>query len=1160
MGVLRDYLQGLVNIHATGEASEETSYYGQMENLLNAIGSNLSPQVMCVLTARNRGAGVPDGGLFIASSALGPAGRDALLSRAPERGVIEVKGPSRDVRTIARSAQVRRYLHSYGKVLVATYREFLVVSLNADGEPVDGERFSLAKDEEAFWAFARTARQVDSNLEAAFSDYLERALLGEAQLSQPADLAWFLAAYAREARRRLYQVDERHYDALVTLRRALEDALGLRFEGDEGEDFFRSALVQTLFYGVFAAWVVWSESQPVTSTQQFRWQAAQWSLNVPMVRVLFQQLATRSTLPVDLDEVLDWTQDTLNRVDRPLFFNRFESGNAVQYFYEPFLQAYDPHLRRQLGVWYTPPEVVRYMVGRVHQALQRDLGLPLGLADENVHVLDPCAGTGSFLVEVIDTIARVFEERHGDALVGHDAKEAALSRVHGFELLPAPFVVAHLNVGLGLARLGAPLSSASGERAGIYLTNALTGWVDTDEHPTLPYPEFEQEREAADDVKQIQPILVVLGNPPYNGYAGVSGREEGGLVEPYKHGLAANWDITKNKLDDLYVRFFRVAERRIAEQTGKGIVCFISNFSWLGDPSAVVMRQRLIREFDRIYIDNLNGDSRETGKKTPNDLPDPSVFSTRLNPTGIQVGTAVSLLIRAEPHDDRAFEGGYRDFWGASKRDDLEESLTSGSDAPDYEPLFPSVENWYRLRRWSPRQGYEHWPSVVELAADEPSLGLNENRGEALIAHDRETLARRMAHYLDPNISYEDLGPDAERLTYRWARFDPERTRDRLLEKSPFTESNIVRFQVKPFDLRWAYIDTTAKLWNEPRSQYVQAANVGSDFLLVRRRAPRANDGAAFLLSRSLIDQHTMHKDAYVLPSWLAAASPPRDDGTDRLFELDDASGADRDWRPNLSTRALTYLAELGIDDIATSQESARMLWLHVLAIGYSPLYLEENGDAIRNGWPRIPLPNSEEVLRSSTRLGQRIANLLDVNTSDDELDEAGVNRPPVARIARTDGQRLSANNLAVTAGWATEQTRQQRSGAVSRIVMPGRGRIEVRERTDVERQAFTDEEVDLLGREVVDVYLNPTTCWRGVPEAAWDFKIGGFQVLRKWLSYRERAILGRSLTTAEARQFTSMCTRLTKLILLGPQLDENYIASVVAPLSSPATLDNPGI
>jgi hypothetical protein len=790
VAALAKYLAGMSGIHATGEAVKETSYYGQLEALLNDVGGTLAPKVLCVLTTRNRGAGVPDGGLFVASRAVERAGRGALTARAPERGVMEVKGPAENVRRVAKSAQVRRYLGRYGKVLVTTYREFLVVDLGPNGEAVEREAFSLAPDEESFWALCTAHKEIEAETETALAEYLGRALLGDAPLSAPADLAHFLAAYAREGRRRLETADA-DLDALATLRGALEDALGLRFEDDEGERFFRAALVQTLFYGVFAAWVVWNEARPYDSKDRFAWRSAQWTLQVPMVRVLFAQLATPATLPVGLDEVLDWTEEVLGRVDRKLFFSSFEAGSAVQYFYEPFLAEYDPELRRELGVWYTPPEVVRYMVARVHQALIDDLGLSLGLADENVHVLDPCTGTGSFLVETIETIARVLAEHHGDEFVGEDAKKAALGRVHGMELLPAPFVIAHMQVGLALDRLGAPLDAKAGERARVYLTNALTGWVEGDEHPQLPFPEFEAERDAAEAVKRSEPILVVLGNPPYNGFAGVSGREEGGLVDPYKAGLADNWDITKNKLDDLYVRFWRVAERRIAEQTGRGVVCFISNWSWLGDPSAVVMRERLVREFDHAYIDALNGDSRETGKKTPDGEPDPSIFSTPLNTAGIQVGTAITLLVRGTEHDDGAFVGAYRDFWGMSKRADLEAALATPQSAPAWEELLPSAENWWRLRRWSPRAGYESWPSIVELAADDPSLGLNENRGEALIDHDREVLASRMSHYLDPELALAELGAPAARLRMEWARFHPAKTRERLLAESPYDEARI---------------------------------------------------------------------------------------------------------------------------------------------------------------------------------------------------------------------------------------------------------------------------------------------------------------------------------------------------------------------------------
>ena len=147
------------------------------------------------------------------------------------------------------------------------------------------------------------------------------------------------------------------------MRSALEEALGVRFEGERGAAFFRSTLVQTLFYGVFSAWVLWAR-QPPPPGELFNWHETSWLLRAPILQALFQQVASPGRLQsLDLVEVLDWTAAALDRVDRDAFFSRFNEGEAVPYFYEPFLEAFDPALRKQLGVWYTPPEVVRYMVG-----------------------------------------------------------------------------------------------------------------------------------------------------------------------------------------------------------------------------------------------------------------------------------------------------------------------------------------------------------------------------------------------------------------------------------------------------------------------------------------------------------------------------------------------------------------------------------------------------------------------------------------------------------------------------------------------------------------------------------------------------------------------------------------------------------------------------
>ena len=226
-----------------------------------------------------------------------------------------------------------------------------------------------------------------------------------------------------------------------------------------------------MFYGVFSAWVLWARSGSPTvppnappgnagvSPASFHWREAVWHLGVPILQALFQQISAPSRLhPLGLVEVLDWTAAAFDLVDHAAFFTRFNEGGACPYFYEPFLEAFDPALRKQLGVWYTPAEVVRYMVARVDKALKADLGIADGLAADNVYVLDPCCGTGAYPAEVLRRIAANLQGKGLGALARAAVKKAATARVFGFEIMPAPFVVAHLQVGLTLQALNAPLT------------------------------------------------------------------------------------------------------------------------------------------------------------------------------------------------------------------------------------------------------------------------------------------------------------------------------------------------------------------------------------------------------------------------------------------------------------------------------------------------------------------------------------------------------------------------------------------------------------------------------------------------------------------------------------------------------------------------------
>jgi hypothetical protein len=467
-----------------------------------------------------RARGHPDFGLFAANQVQKGEPRKGQM---PERGVVEMKGITDETWLTAETGQVSKYFGAYRLVIVTNIWDFLVIGEGPEGRAVKLEGFRLAPNAKAFWELLAIPRKFAEHIGRTFGEYLRRALTQSVALREPKDVAWFIASYGRDALRRAEEAGG--LPALANVRASLEEALGVRFEAQKGDHFFRSTLVQTLFYGLFSAWVLWARQTP-RSWPKFEWRAAVWHLTVPFIRTLFQQIASPPHLqPLRLVEVLDWTAATLNRVDAAEFFKRFNEADAVQFFYEPFLEALDPELRKELGVWYTPNEVVSYMVARVDKALREDLGVEDGLASEQVYILDPCCGTGAFLAAVLKRIDASLEAKGLGALKWQMVKKAALSRVFGFEIMPAPFVVAHLQVGLALQAMGAALDS-NYERPGVYLTNALTGWEPHTNKP-LPFPELEQEREAADNVKQKAPILVILGNPPYNGYAGMAVERSG---------------------------------------------------------------------------------------------------------------------------------------------------------------------------------------------------------------------------------------------------------------------------------------------------------------------------------------------------------------------------------------------------------------------------------------------------------------------------------------------------------------------------------------------------------------------------------------------------------------------------------------------------------
>ena len=1074
---VEEYLAELRRIRATGGGTGELSYYPPLNNLLNAVGGSLRPRVYCVSQLAQQGAGHPDFGLYAARQVQGGKPKQG---QTPDGGVVEVKPASDDAWLTADSAQVSRYWGQYRLALVSNTRDFVLLGEDVHGQPAKLETFRLAGSAADFEAKLQHPRAFANRVGPALAEYLGRALSHRAMLAEPRDLARLLASYARDGLARVEASGEA--SSLNAVRSALEEALGVRFEGERGAAFFRSTLVQTLFYGVFSAWVLWARQTPAP-TGFFDWRTSVWHLRAPIMQALFQQVTSPGQLQsLDLVEVLDWTAAALDRVDRDAFFDRFNEGEAVPYFYEPFLEAFDPALRKQLGVWYTPSEVVRYMVARVDRALKDDLGIEDGLAAENVYVLDPCCGTGAYLAETLKRIADNLRGRGLGALTGARVKQAATQRVFGFEIMPAPFVVAHLQVGLTMQALDAPLSEDGNERAGVFLTNALTGWEPRAQKP-LPFPELEEERDRAERVKQDTPVLVILGNPPYNGFAGMAVDEERELSEAYR----TVREVRKPEgqgLNDLYVRFFRMAERRIAEKTGRGVVCFISNYSWLDGLSFTGMRERYLEAFDAIRIDNLHGD-RIISEYAPDGHTSETVFAIQGQSPGIRVGTAISMLSKSGAFSDENGNGCilYRDFHQAraeARRGALLNSLNTPTIDSGYIEIQPQIDIGLPFKPMEVNQRWSEWPALPDLFP-KSFPGVKTSRDSFLVDIDLDKLKTRVQAYFDSGEA-QRAGPD---------------------------KAGFVRFAYRPYDTRWLYWEANSGLLDRPRTEYKPHVFEGN-LALVSQQKPRREWSPPQVISDiGCID--LMDRSATCIPAWL------RDEGL-----VLDGGGTQR--RPNLSAAAQRYLDRLGL--------GVEDLFHHALAVLHDPAYREANAGALRMEWPRIPLPGwpdgetpgAADDLRAIAARGRELAGLLDLETAVAGVT-AGTLRPELAAIAvpsTADGRNMSGGDFALTVGWGHFGTGDS--------VMPGQGRAVERDYTAVERKALGDA-VTVLGDSTFDVCLNDNARWSNVPAAVWNYKLGGYQVLKKWLSYRESKVLGRYLLPEEVQHFTDTARRIAAII-----------------------------
>ena len=562
-------------------------------------------------------------------------------------------------------------------------------------------------------------------------------------------------------------------------------------------------------------------------------------------------------------------------------------------------------------------------------------------------------------------------------------------------------------------------------------------------------------------------------------------------------------------LNDLYVRFFRMAERRIAEKTGRGVVCFISNYSWLDGLSFTGMREHFLEAFDEIRIDCLNGDKYKTGKTTPDGRPDPSIFSTPGDSVGIQVGTAIATLVRKSEHAP-AETVGFRHLWGQAKLSELTDTAEAEPAAlyGDIEPVLPLGLPFAEM---AVNQGWNEWPSLPDLFPTS-FPGVKTSRDSFLTDVDHDRLERRVTDYFNHDLSHEEIARLYPSVMNSAARYNPRAVRDSLLKRdAPHEKSGLVNYSYRPLDNRWLYWEAETKLLDEKRADYRPHVFEGNLWLSSAQHLRKGAEEPQTCFTSHIGSLHLIERGANMFPAYLRDEQPRLDGG-----------GTQR--RPNLSAAAQRYLDRLGL--------GVEDLFHHALAVLHDPAYREANAGALRMDWPRIPLPGwpdgdapgAADELRASVARGRELARLLDPETPVPGVT-AGTLRPELAAIAvptTADGRNMAGDDFAATAGWG--------HFGVGDAVMPGQGRAVERGYTAAEREALGDA-VAVLGDATVDVHLNDNARWSNVPAAVWNYKLGGYQVLKKWLSYRESKILGRYLLPEEVQHFTDTARRIAKIL-----------------------------
>ncbi len=1034
--LLQKYLVELLTTFKRGDAREE-SYYQHLSNLIKQLAAvKKIKNIDVTILPKKTEAGNPDFRIW--------DGKNHIT------GYIEAKEPGiTDLDQIEDTPQLRRYFETFPNVILTNFYEFRLYR--------NGERIAQAMIGRPFIAQKlKTVPPVENNekFEKLFDLFFS---FSQPKVRSAKSLAVELAKRTRFLRDEVIAVELKENGSKGHRQIAgFYQAFKKYLISTLSEKQFADIYAQTITYGLFAA--------RTRANSEFNRKLAFEYIppTIGILRDVFRFISLE-TPPKSMEIIVDDIAEILNVADVNKILHEYHhSGKGrdpIIHFYETFLANYDPEIRERRGVYYTPEPVVHYIVRAVHSILKSNFGLPDGLADTQVKLLDPAGGTLTFPAQAVRLAAEEFKNKYGQGGLHKWIKKHILSDFYAFELMMAPYAIGHLKIGFILDELDYRL--ADDERFNLFLTNTLE--MEEIEQIAIPViSSLSEESHLAGKVKKEQPVLVVIGNPPYSGSSANINKWTERLLKEDLDGLLSYYKVDgeplgeKNPkwLQDDYVKFLRFAQWKI-QKSGYGIVGMITNHSYLDNPTFRGMRQSLMKTFDEIYILDLHGNSLKK-ETTPDGNKDENVFD-------IRQGVAITLFIRNKhPKQAKVF---HADLYGL--REEKYRWLTENNfKKNNYLKIKPQSPYYFFVERETEKiKQYLQWKKITEVFPVN-SVGIVTSRDHFAISFDKRELKNRLMQFGNRSLS-DEIVARAFNLKEK-ANWKIANARKRISEVSD-TDAFIKEILYRPFDKRYIfYHQAIIERMRYDVMQHMLEENIG---IITRRQQLAGKRCNYFFITENLISDGVIRSDnkgsESLFPLYLYPSSHQKQQGFTLMMVFEEEENYGR--KPNIAPEIF-----IGMEKAFSRRPSPEDIFYYVYGVFYSNIYRDAYAEFLKIDFPRVPFTADYTLFREISRLGKQLA--------DFHLLKSQALDPPTAKY--------------------------QGGGPNDKIE-------EITYRKSEQR-----------------IYINKEKYFEGISPEVWEYRIGGYQILRKYLKDRK----GRSLDNGP--YYCRMVTAISKTIEIQKQMD----------------------